>query len=201
MTDATRLPDPLPAVAALPRGAAVILRHYESPDREALARKLAHLCRRRGVRLLIAGDTRLAIRVGADGVHLPEHVLAHGSRVWALWRRQRRPRGWLVTAAAHSSAALHRAARAGIDAVLLSPVFATPSHPGARTIGPLRFTAMTGTSPLPVYALGGINTKTARRLIASGLAGIAAIGGLQTKARQMRRPPLPGSPRRKRASR
>ena len=55
MTDSNRVPDPLPAIAALPRDSAVILRHYDVPDRVSLARALAALCRRRHVRLLIGG--------------------------------------------------------------------------------------------------------------------------------------------------
>jgi len=37
---------------------------------------------------------------------------------------------------------------------------------------------MVGQARLPVYALGGINAGNAERLAGSGLAGLAAIGGL-----------------------
>lgn len=172
MTDDARLADPAAAIASLPRGSAVILRHYDDPGREALGHRLLALSRVAGVRLLIAGDARLACRLGADGVHLPEWMVRG-----AAWRRWRRP-GWLVTAAAHSPAALWHARRAGADAALLSPVFATASHPGAKPLGALRFAAWCREAPLPVYALGGITAETAGRLAASPAAGLAAIGGL-----------------------
>ena len=70
-----------------------------------------------------------------------------------------------------------RAALAGVDAVLLSPVFPTKSHPGAAPIGPLRFAAWVRECPLPVYALGGVSLQSARRLASSGAAGFAGIGG------------------------
>ncbi len=175
MTDRERLPDPAPVVETLPRGGAVILRHYGDPGREALAFRLAPLCRARGLRLLIAGDADLAIRVRADGIHLPETQMRRSGRAW---RMRHRP-GWLVTAAAHSPNAVRRAAQAGVDAVLLSPVFPTQSHPGAAPIGPLRFAAWVRESPLPVYALGGVSVQSARRLASSGAAGFAGIGGFQ----------------------
>lgn len=175
MTDARRLPDPRAAIRRLPRGGAVILRHYESPDRAALARNLAGLCRQRGIRLLIAGDWRLAAAVGAGGVHLPEGMARRGRLAWGGGVK---PAGFMVTAAAHSPAALWRAARAGADAALLSPVFATASHPGAAGIGVLRFAGWCRSAPLPVYALGGVSPRTARRLTGSGAAGLAAIGAL-----------------------
>ncbi len=174
MTDAARLADPVAAIAGLPRGSAVILRHYDDPDRETLARNLLELTRPGGIRLLIAGDARLARRLGADGLHLPEWMARRDKAERQAWLRP----GWQVTPPAHSPAALWNACRAGADATLLAPVFATNSHPGAKTLGALRFAAWCGRAPLAVYALGGITAETARRLGPGPAVGIAAIGGL-----------------------
>ena len=176
MTDEVRLGDPDAAIFALPPGSAVIFRHYRADDRRAIATRLAGICRRRGLKLLIAGDARLAIEVGAQGLHLPEY-LARRLACHRWGRRGSRP-GWLITVAAHSLPALQRARRLGADAVLLAPVFATASHPGVRPLGPLRFSAWAGRSPVPVYALGGVTAANAGRLAASGAAGIAGISGL-----------------------
>lgn len=172
LTDERRLPDPLAAAAALPPGAGVILRHYNAEGRERLGRHLARLCRRRGLLLLVAGDLALARRLGAAGVHLPEHRMA------AVAAARRHGLG-LVTVAAHSQAALAQAARLGADAALLSPVFATGSHPGAAGLGPLRFAGLVHAAALPVYALGGINAASARRLRGGGAVGLAAIEALR----------------------
>jgi thiamine-phosphate pyrophosphorylase len=173
MSDPVRTPDLLSAAASLPPGAGVVLRHYEVPERAALAERLARVCRCRGVALLIGNDWRLAVSVGADGVHLAEAVLKRGVALPPALRRR-----WLVTAAAHSTAALFRAARFGADAAFLSPVFATASHPGAAGLGACRFAVMAHAAPLPVFALGGINRMSVRRLVGSGAKGVAAIAGL-----------------------
>ena len=177
MTDADRLPDPLPAVAALPRGAGVILRHYADPNRPDLAQELASLCRHRGLFLLIAGDGRMAMRVGAHGVHFPEWRVAE-SRQW----RQRCPH-WLITAAAHSHRSLVSAVRNGASAAILGPVLSTGSHPGSKPLGVVRFAALVVAAQraqcgYPVYALGGLNFETARRVSNSGAVGIAGISGI-----------------------
>lgn len=174
MTDSERLADPLPAATALPRGSAVILRHYGDSCREELARSLSLVCRRRGLLLLVAGDAHLALRVGAAGLHLPEGLSRRGFGFWRGWHRP----DWIVTAAAHSPAALWRAFHNGADAALLSPVFETSSHPHARTLGPLLFATWSRLSPLPVYALGGVSATNADRLMCPGLAGFAAISAL-----------------------
>lgn len=174
MTDRVRLPDPAAAIRRLPAGSAVIFRDYDAPDRATAARCLQRLCRARRIRLLIAGDWRLAAALRADGLHLPEALAGQGYRTW---RRARRP-GFLVTQAAHGPAAVALAGRRGVDAVLLSPVFATASHPNATPLGPLRFARLVRLASVPVYALGGVTAKTRRRLAGIPIAGYAAIGAL-----------------------
>lgn len=169
MTDDTRGVDWPQAAAALPRGAAVIVRHREPKAREALARRLKPVCAMRGTLLLIADDLRLAVRVRADGVHIPQR---HGATIAAI--RARFPR-WLVTASAHGAASVIAARAAGADCVLIAPVFATASHPGRGALGPVRFAALAGGPNC--YALGGIDARTVRRLAATPACGIALIGG------------------------
>ncbi len=173
VTDERRLPDPCPAAARLPPGSLVILRHYDTPDRRALAGRLARLCRARRLRLLIAADLDLAVALGT-GLHLPEGLARSPAPRLRLWhRRSRLP----LTVAAHGRMALVRAARLGADAALLSPVFATASHPEARGLGAVAFRRLVRRAKLPVYALGGVNRATVGHLKGSGAAGVAAISG------------------------
>jgi thiamine-phosphate pyrophosphorylase len=171
MTDQARVPDPLAAARRLPPGSAVILRDRDDPARRATGERLARIARRRGLLLLVAGDAELAEHLKADGVHLPEAELHRAPTI------RRRHGRWLMLGAAHSAWALRRAASLGVHAALLSPVFPTRSHPGAPTLGPLRFAALLRCARVPVIALGGIDAKTARRL-PPGIAGIAAIDAL-----------------------
>jgi thiamine-phosphate pyrophosphorylase len=62
--------------------------------------------------------------------------------------------------------------------VIVAPVFPTASHPGATTLGAIRLRLIAQQSPLPVYALGGIDAWTVRNLQGAKLAGVAAIGAL-----------------------
>lgn len=169
VTDPDRTPDPAALAERLPRGSGVIFRGFGRPGAAKMARALGAVARRRGLVLLIGAD---AIRVPGAGVHLPER-LAH--RAGALKRG--RP-GLLVTAAAHSLPALIRARRAGADAALLSTVFESRSPSAGRPLGPVRFAALARAAGLPVYALGGIRTKNAPRLLGSGAAGLAMVEGL-----------------------
>ena len=169
VSDARRLPDPREAAGGLPRGAAVLARDV-APE---LLPALARLCRARGLVLMLAGDGRAALRLGA-GLHLPDRRPATGVLPYLLARR-RDPCRWRLSQAAHGRSGLARARRLGADGVLLSPAFPTASHPGAPALGPVRFGLAARAAAGPVMALGGMNKARARRLAALGAAGFAGI--------------------------
>jgi thiamine-phosphate pyrophosphorylase len=169
MTDDERLSDPLAAAGHLPRGSMVIVRARRAVHRHKLAAALKPIARARGLKLLVADDPALASVIGADGIHLPQ---SH-ARQTSHWRA-RRP-GWIITVATHT---LRAPAATNADAVIVGPVFATASHPGAPTLGATQLRLFARRSPLPVYALGGIDAQTVQRLLGAKLAGLAAIGAL-----------------------
>jgi len=153
------------ALARLPRGAGIVFRHYRTPaaERRRLYEAVRAVARRRRLLLVLAGPARTAAAWRADG--------AHGRPL----RRSARP--LLRTAPAHDRSEMVAAVRAGADIVFLSPVFATRSHPGGSTLGPVRFGLIAG-SQAGVIALGGMNAGNARRLRPLGSYGWAAIDAL-----------------------
>lgn len=172
MTDETRVADPMPVLVRLPRGAAVILRHYQAPDRPALAGRMAQHCRALGLSLLVAGDWRLAAAVRAQGLHLPDFAARRGPAPGArLWSKRR-----LLSVAAHDARGLAHARALNADAALLSPVFATASHGGAKILGITRASLLARAVKLPVLALGGVRIRQAGALKRRGFSGVAGIG-------------------------
>ena len=141
------------ALRKLPRGSGFIFRHYHlpAPERRARFDALARLARAREHVVVLAGSRAQARRWGA--------ALAYG------------PDGQLR--AAHNLREIGRTS--GAQAVLLSPAFPTRSHPGAGTLGPLRFRLLAARSAVPVIALGGMNQRAARRLAWPRWAGIDAF--------------------------
>lgn len=174
MTDArVDTADLLRAVARLPRGSAVIVRHYnlDIDARRALFLEVQRAARRRGVKLLLAGEARLARAWGADGHHGRGRGRGDG-------------RAWLHSAPVHDRGELVVAERAGADVLLVSPLFATRSHPGARPLGPSRFAALARAAHVPVIALGGVHPRHARLVRQLGAVGYAAIDGLVGRSHQ-----------------
>ncbi len=169
--------DLLRAAARLPRGSAIILRHYELDDmaRRVLFERLQAIAHRRASLLLLAGDPAQAHLWGADG---------HHGRTPARVRTSRTGRRWLHSMPVHDADELAAAIDSDASVILLSPLFATRSHPGAPSLGPARFAALARRAPMPVIALGGVRPHHARLVRRLGAVGYAAIDGLSGHADQ-----------------
>lgn len=156
------------------RGARLLLLRAPalSPGRYvALARELCARCHAGGMRLMLHGDPALLAQVPADGVHLP------WSRLAALSSRPDIGPRWLA-ASVHDRAELARAEQLGVDFVTLSPVLATPSHPGQPGMGWEAFAGLADRARVPVFALGGMRQGDLEQAWRAGAQGIAGIRGL-----------------------
>jgi len=143
----------------------VVMREKDLPDAEraALAVRLQAVVAAAGGRLLLAG--RIA---GPDGQHLaagdPWPVSATG----------------LVGRSCHNAEELSAAAAEGAAYATLSPVFPSASKPGyGPPLGISRLREACAAVPLPVYALGGIDSPERARLCReAGAAGVAVMGAV-----------------------
>jgi len=130
-----------------------------------LAARMKEICEGKA-HVLVNSALPESVRREFDGLHLtaPE-----------LMRSSARPEFKLVAASCHNAAELRQAARLGLDFVVLSPVFATRSHPGTETLGDEGLAELIDTYPLPVYALGGMSPARLPRVQALGAHGIAMM--------------------------
>lgn len=146
------------------------IREKQLPAAEltALAMQAVKLAHRGGACVLVNGDTELALRSGADGVHLT---------AGQLMRIASRPALPWVGASCHDAPELARAAQLGVDFVVLGPLRATPSHPGARTLGWEEFSRLVADYSLPVYALGGLRMADLGTAWQAGAHGIGMMRG------------------------
>lgn len=138
----------------------------------ALFGQVAALCRSAGVRLLVSSrhDRRfshLAAEETGGGVHLTGEDLRTGSS--ADWR-QGLP---LAAASCHHGSDLELAGRRGVDLAVFGPVLATASHPHATPLGWPDFERAIAATPIPVYALGGLDAADLDEAMRRGAHGVA----------------------------
>lgn len=138
-----------------------------------LALQLRELTLRYDCKLLLNDHIELALSVDADGVHLGGHSLPAD-----VVRQQVGP-DFLIGVSTHSSEEIISASHQGADFVTFGPVFATPSK--AVYGAPQGLPALKEAcriSPLPVFALGGINAARLASVRQAGASGIALISAI-----------------------
>lgn len=145
------------AIARLPKGSGVIVRHYSLALRDRIA--MAHRIASGGRFVAFAGTDSEARQAGAQAVYGASRCRGGLPRLHPV----------------HDHREIRAAERAGAALLLLSPVFPTRSHPGARSLGPHRFARLAASARTPVIALGGMTPARFRRLQTLGAQGWAAI--------------------------
>lgn len=118
--------------------------------------------------LVLNGPDRLAVDLGYDGIHWPETAIPERPSTRALPFR---------IAAVHSVAAVRRAERANVTAMVFAPVF-EPGSKFAVPVGTEALQAAAQATPLPVYALGGIHPERIGACLDAGAHGVAVLSGI-----------------------
>lgn len=160
--------------ALMAAGLGLVQLRAKSLDREsyrALAQRVLELARSRGASVLLNADPRWCEGLEPDGLHLT------AARLRGLRDRAGLPGRWLG-ASCHDEAELVQARAVGVDFVVIGPVRATQTHPGASPLGWASFAALCAQASLPAYALGGVGSEDIGRAQAAGGQGIAAIRAL-----------------------
>jgi thiamine-phosphate pyrophosphorylase len=165
--------------ALLPPGSGIVLRHdrLSAGARWRLLRRLMRMARTRGLVILLAGSPAMARCWGADGVHLRQHDARRAVHARRL--------GLLVTMPVHDAHEARAARRAKADAVFISPLHPTRSHPGAKALGTAEWSRLARLAGGQPTALGGMTLTRARALTrrTSGLKpGWAAIDAWEEMA-------------------
>jgi 8-oxo-dGTP diphosphatase len=137
---------------------------WPRPRQRALAEALLAMAAPYEARVLLNGDASDASAWGCAGVHWTSRALAAATA---------RPEGMLCAASCHTDGEIAKAGALGLDFVVLGPVRPTPTHPGAVPLGWDGFAAIAASTPLPVFALGGLARDDLDTAIDHGAHGIA----------------------------
>lgn len=159
---------------ALDAGVRLVQLREKALDRDklkALGEKVLSLVARYDARLLINTAVDIAVKIGAQGVHLPGGALPRAVR-------DRVGPSFLIGYSAHTHAELDCAD--GADFVTYSPIFTPGSKPGydGIEVGLVGLANAVMHSRLPVYALGGITPSCTAKCRTTGCAGVAVMSGV-----------------------
>ncbi|MDQ6967843.1 MAG: thiamine phosphate synthase [Mariprofundaceae bacterium] len=146
-------------------------KHMDSARLLAFASRLRNLTNQYHAKLIIHSQADIAKAVNADGVHLASSDIGE---IPAMRNWLNTPKMSLSTSC-HNLEELQKSHQYGADFAMLSPVFPTQSHLGAPALGIDTFKQIAKGSPLPIIALGGIDSGNRSQLTGFSIATIRAI--------------------------
>lgn len=138
---------------------------------------LLELCRQHGVPFIINDNSRLAVDIGADGVHIGQS----DGDIAAI--RTRLGNSAIIGVSCHNSLdSARRAVSGGADYVAFGRFFASRTKPDApaATIEQLR--SVHAELDVPIVAIGGITPDNSRQLLVAGADLLAVIAGIFAQA-------------------
>lgn len=136
------------------------------------ARELKDLCAQFHVPFVVNDSVEIAVRSGADGVHVGQSDIK-GRNI----REMIGPEGILGISAGTVEEA-RKAEQAGADYIGVGAVFGTSTKKDARNLSVEKLREISASVSIPVVAIGGINRGNVRELSGSGVDGIAVISAL-----------------------
>ena len=147
-------------------------KHLDEDAFTAQAIQVRTLCRRYGVPLIINDNVDVALRSGADGVH----VGMEDTPVAEL--RRRVGPDFLIGATAKTVAQARAAEAAGADYLGVGAVFPSPTKKNAIRITNEQLQTICTCVSIPTVAIGGIDRGNVLQLRGCGMDGIAVVSAL-----------------------
>ncbi|MFC1644097.1 thiamine phosphate synthase [Candidatus Omnitrophota bacterium] len=140
---------------------------FTEPALYRTARKMAVRAKEKNVPLIINDRPDIALFLGASGVHLGKGDIP------ASTARKMLGAGAIVGRTIRGLKDLEAVDTSAVDYVAIGPVYRTPLKPGLKTVPRRLLRELCSKASLPLVAIGGINKRNVRRLIAEGVRMVA----------------------------
>lgn len=151
-------------------------KHAVPEEKDALAREAQTLCAQADIPFLIDDDVELALRIGADGVHIGQEDIPCAEARRALGDQA------IIGVTAKTLEQARKAEAEGADYLGVGAVFPTSTKQDTWTIDHEVLRQICAAVSIPVVAIGGITADNACELAGTGIAGIAVVSAIFAQA-------------------
>lgn len=161
--------------SALKGGVTILQLREKNLDEDEFIREavqIRELCHSYDVPLIINDNVEVALKSGADGVH----VGIEDTPVAEI--RKRVPSDFIIGATAKTVAQAQKAEKSGADYIGVGAVFPSPTKKNAVRITRAELKEICSSVSIPAVAIGGICYDNADELIKGGMSGIAVVSAI-----------------------
>lgn len=152
----------------------VQLREKELSEQEFLneAVKIKELCRKYHVPFFINDNVDVAIKCGADGIHVGQEDIA------AKAVRSLVGENMVIGVSVHSVAEALEAIKNGADYLGVGAVFTTSTKSNAKVVSMQTISDICHAVDIPVVAIGGLNKDNIAKLSETSVDGVALVSAI-----------------------
>ncbi|MCD8502339.1 MAG: thiamine phosphate synthase [Bacillaceae bacterium] len=142
----------------------------EGNEKEKLARELLCLCQKANIPFIVNDDVELALKIGADGVHIGQED-GNVEEIRQLIGDR------ILGVSAHNELEARKALEQGADYLGVGPVFATSTKKDTEKVcGPDFISTLRARGiNAPIVAIGGIKLSNASEVVKGGADGLSVI--------------------------
>ena len=161
--------------AAIKGGATCVQLREKALDEESFlaeAVEISALCKRYGVPLFINDNVDIAVKCGAQGVHVGQEDMA-AARV-----REKVGEGMMIGVSAHSVEEAVEAERNGADCLGVGAMFSTSTKTDVDVLSKETLRDICEAVSIPVVAIGGISKDNISELKGTGVDGVALVSAI-----------------------
>lgn len=160
---------------ALKGGVTIVQLREKKLDEESFVREAIQakeLCYRYGVPLIINDNVDVALKSGADGVH----VGIEDAPISEI--RKRVPDGFIIGATCKTVEQAKTAEEAGADYMGVGAVFPSPTKTNAIRISNTQLQEICSSVSIPAVAIGGISHDNVLEIKGSKVSGVAVVSAI-----------------------
>ena len=147
-----------------------------------LAKPISDLCKTHNAHLFINTNTKVAMDIGASGVHLPDTDVSVDKV------KAESDSDFLIGCSIHGIDVAKKRETEGVDFITYSPIYptATKSQYGPA-VGVANLERLIKQVNLPVFALGGITPARVGECLGVGASGVAVMSGIMSSTNTAKR--------------
>ena len=150
----------------------VIYRNYNSLNRIKELMKIATECKKKRFPIFISNDTRLAVKVKADGIYIP--AFSKKKQFKNLENKN-----FTLLGSAHNQKEIKEKITQKCEGIFLSPIFNVKKRKSFLNIH--KFNLLVNSNNAKFFALGGISEKNILKLNLLNIKGFAGISIFKKK--------------------
>lgn len=156
----------------------VQLREKDMSDEEFLkeAFEIGEVCKRYGVLFIINDNVEVAVKCGADGIHVGQSDMNAGEL------RRRVGKEMIIGVSASTVQEAVEAQENGADYIGAGAVFPTSTKDDANAVDRNMLCEICSSVDIPVVAIGGITAENISQLSGTGIAGAAVVSAIFAQA-------------------